>query len=297
MIDGGRPTMIDGGRPTMIDGGRPTMIDGGRPTMIDGGRPTMIDGGRPTIIGGGRPTMIDGGRPTMIDGGRPTMIDGGRPTMIDGGRPTMIDGGRPTMIDGGRPTMIDGGRPTMIDAGRPTMINEGRPTVPQGSILGPFLLLIHINDRTTCIQEGSVRLYADDRVIYLRAKTPEVAIAKLQPELSRVSEWCRLIKLSINTAKTKRQFFSRKKVSSVGAPGLILDGKKLCTVETYKYLGIMLDNHLNVVPHPHYITKIVAHKIFLLGKIRNLINTRAAIKIYKSKVLPYMDYGDIFYHG
>ena len=169
--------------------------------------------------------------------------------------------------------------------------------VPQGSILGPFFFSIHINDLTTCIQEGSVRLYADDRVIYLRAKTPEVAMAKLQPELSRISEWCRLNKLSINTAKAKCQILSRKKVSSTGDPGLILVGKKLGTVETYKYLGIMLDNHLNFVPHLHYITKIVAHKTFLRGKIRNLINTRAAIKIYKSKVLPYMDYGDIFYRG
>ena len=66
-------------------------------------------------------------------------------------------------------------------------------------------------------------------------------------------------------------------------------------VGDYKYLGVMLDCRLNFEKHADAIGKLVSHKLYLLGKIRSFLTRQMALCIYKTKVLPYFDYGDIFY--
>ena len=67
-------------------------------------------------------------------------------------------------------------------------------------------------------------------------------------------------------------------------------------VNIFNYLGIKLDNKLDFEMHAKECFRLVSHKLYLVSKISNIINNKQAITIYKSKILPYFDYGDIFYN-
>ena len=78
-------------------------------------------------------------------------------------------------------------------------------------------------------------------------------------------------------------------------PKLKIDGVALDYVLQSKYMGITIDESLTFHNHLENTIKILAHKIYLLQKIRSYINDDAAIKMYKTMILPYADYGDIFF--
>lgn len=68
-------------------------------------------------------------------------------------------------------------------------------------------------------------------------------------------------------------------------------------VGSYKYLGVHIDEDLTFNTHISYVIKNVAHKLYLLCKIRSKISRKASLDIYKAMILPLLDVGDIFYHG
>ena len=72
--------------------------------------------------------------------------------------------------------------------------------------------------------------------------------------------------------------------------------KEILYVNTFNYLGIKLDNKLDFEPHAKECLRLVSHKLYLVSRIRNMIKSKQAIAIYKSKILPYFEYGDIFYN-
>ena len=87
--------------------------------------------------------------------------------------------------------------------------------VPQGSILGPLLFLIYINDITNTITNSNIKLYADDTVIYSSAKTINDAYEILQQDLSSMISWCKLNQLTINVNTTKAVLFGTKIFTSI----------------------------------------------------------------------------------
>lgn len=166
--------------------------------------------------------------------------------------------------------------------------------VPQGSILGPMLFLIYINDVDNLNINSKIKLYADDTVIYNSHSNIDQACMTLQADLDIFGNWCAINKLTINTKKSKGMMFgSRHKLRNVNPVPLKLNGINLHFVKSYKYLGINLDGCLSFNKQINEITKQVTHKLYMLSKIRCYLTTDAAIKIYKSMVLPYFDYGDV----
>ena len=166
--------------------------------------------------------------------------------------------------------------------------------VPQGSILGPLLFLVYINDLRNCLNHSKSFLYADDTVLIESCCDIYTSHLNLQADLDNIANWCKGNKLTINTKKTKSMLFgSNKKLKNTRLPNLKLNGNDLEYVTHYKYLGIILDSTLTFKNQIQNTIKIVAHKISLLQKIRNYINKNAAIQIYKTMIVPYIDYGDI----
>ena len=74
--------------------------------------------------------------------------------------------------------------------------------VPQGSILGPLLVLLFINDIDYKLHNCGIKLFADDTVLYVSADRPMDACNKLQSNLEELAQWCTLNRLSINVNKT-----------------------------------------------------------------------------------------------
>ena len=162
------------------------------------------------------------------------------------------------------------------------------------------IVLYNVHERPSVCSEGSpiVQLYADDTVIYVAGENSDEAAAKLQPSLNSFSKWCSANKLSLNTNKTKMMVFgTRNKVKKAKNVVLKLEGSQLQVVPTYKYLGFTLDSVLSFNYHVKNVSNMVAYKTNLLGKVRKFLNEDVALKIYKSMILPYFDYGDVVYNS
>ena len=113
-----------------------------------------------------------------------------------------------------------------------------------------------------------------------------------------LEKWCTNNRVTGNISKTKSMIFGTRRFTEVKQlPPLTLGNEVIQYDDQYKYLGVNLDNNSNFNAHLKSVYKLVTHKIYILSKLRYLINTLTAISLYKTKILPYFDCGDIFYHN
>lgn len=175
-------------------------------------------------------------------------------------------------------------------------INYG---VPQGSILGPLLFIIFVNDLPDLKFNSRLSIYADDTVFYLHSSCINNTYKSLQQDLLVFQNWCNFNKLTLNVSKTKIMHFSvKKKIESVlNLPSLHINMQRLEYVEDFKYLGITLDRRLNFQKHFHDTMLNLNHKLYVLCKVRPFINTEIAVLLYKSHLLSFLEYGTIFFVG
>ena len=158
--------------------------------------------------------------------------------------------------------------------------------VPQGSILGPILFTIYINEISE-ILSCNVVLYADDTVI-LHDDT-----SILQENLNVIVNWCNDNQLTINAKKSQ---WMRMNVCNdqidVNNITIKISNKPLDMVKIYKYLGIFTDTQLNFQHHFKILTKNVNFKVTHFKRIRKFTTRSAAEMIYKCTILPVLEYGD-----
>ena len=168
--------------------------------------------------------------------------------------------------------------------------------VPQGSVLGPLFFILYIDVVQEALDEANLKLYADDTVIFESGESTNEVVDKIQTVLNKFSLWCHANKLSLKASKTKLMAFgTRHKVKKCKDVVVKLENTNLQIVPSYKYLGFMLDSTLSFNRHVSTVIKIVAYKVNLLSKIRKYLTENVPIKIYKSMILPYFDYGDVIY--
>ena len=141
--------------------------------------------------------------------------------------------------------------------------------------------------------------YFDDTVISYSHINQHKINRVLNVNLKILAEWCEMNKLTINVDKTKSMYFGSKNNTKKldYDMNISLNGKDLQHVDHYKYLGVILDRNLNFRLHIESILKILKYKIYVLAKLRPYLTVYASLSIYKTTILPYIDYGDIFYHA
>ena len=122
--------------------------------------------------------------------------------------------------------------------------------VPQGSILGPLLFLIYIDNivKVTLSEGSKLVLYADDILLYRPIHTREDYSA-LQRDIDTISEWANTNAMEFNGAKCKCMMVSRKRNHITPSLPLCLNGATLETVPTFKYLGVLLSSDLSWSNH------------------------------------------------
>ena len=159
--------------------------------------------------------------------------------------------------------------------------------VPQGSILGPTLFSLYINDLSDVLPKSSLLLYADDTVIH---GTDPLCIQEM---LNKVNKWCIDNLLTINCKKSQWMHTNiiEKNYNSVFLLGNIILEK----VTEYKYLGLIIDSNLSFKTHRDMMVKRVNHKLSFFRRIRQYINDDTAQIIYKTMILPIIEYADFAY--
>ena len=168
--------------------------------------------------------------------------------------------------------------------------------VPQGSVIGPLFFILYVNDIQHAVTGASSQLYADDTVIFANGEDRDTAVRKLQPALNQFVQWCQANKLTLNASKTKLMpSGTRHRVKRAKDAVVKVGDVPLQVVPSYKYLGFTLDSTLSFNHHVSTVSTIVSYKANLLAKIRKFLTEAVALKIYKSMILPYFDYGDVIY--
>ena len=122
--------------------------------------------------------------------------------------------------------------------------------VPQGSVLGPLLFLIYVDEVTAVplSQESKMNLFADDLLLY-KTISKQVDYTATQRDINAIAQWSDDNYLMLNPTKCKLMVISRKKRHPHTAPQLLLNGQLLDQVDTFKYLGILLSCDMSWSPH------------------------------------------------
>ena len=174
-----------------------------------------------------------------------------------------------------------------------TLITAG---VPQGSILGPLLFLIYINDISENLK-SDVKLFADDTSLFSAVFDPNTSAETLNNDLEQINRWAHQWKMSFNPNISKQAhevLFSKKRIV-VNHPDLNFNGIKVKKVNAQKHLGLILDDKLSFKDHLNMLIEKTSKGINVLRKLRFLLPRSSLITIYKSFIRSLFDYADIIY--
>ena len=172
--------------------------------------------------------------------------------------------------------------------------------VPQGSILGPLLFLIFINDLPLNINNVLTDLYADDTTLYYIDKSEACIEQQLQCALLKLSEWCKENGMLINTTKTKVMLITtpqRRFYLNNYNPQLTYNNEQLSVVACEKILGVFIDNNLTWANHTNAVAKKIISNLWLLSRIKTYLSTHQRVQFYKSYVQPHIDYCNAIWRG
>ena len=174
--------------------------------------------------------------------------------------------------------------------GKESYISTIEYGVPQGSVLGPLLFLIYINDLNNAIIYSTTRHFADDTSLLIKGKSLKQLKKHLNIDLKKLCKWLIANKISLNKEKTELIIFrnSRKKIDY--KLKIKINGRKLYPSDNVKYLGIFLDSHLNWNKHCDYLATKLSRANGLLSKIRHYVARETIRKIYFALFSSIMSY-------
>lgn len=165
--------------------------------------------------------------------------------------------------------------------------------VPQGSILGPLLFLIYINDLVVNI-DCNIKLFADDTSIYITVENPFSSAALLNSDLEKINDWSKKWLVSFNPSKTECMTISNK-IKKPFHPSLIFDDVHLKEVESHKHLGVIFSSNLSWNQHIDEMISKAYARLGQMRKVKFLLDRNCLQKIYFSFIRPALEYADIIW--
>ena len=162
--------------------------------------------------------------------------------------------------------------------------------VPQGSILGPLLFYYTLIEALDLMQHCEILLYADDTVLYYHHSDLNVIEKALSEDLATMSSWLEENEMILNLKKGKTEIMLFGTMARLNRQQISIEvsyrSQTINVAKSYKYLGVMLDQSLNLSNHFSTVCKKISTRLRLLQKIRPFITKLAALRIYQSLIIP-----------
>lgn len=157
-----------------------------------------------------------------------------------------------------------------------TLVKSG---VPQGSVLGPTLFLIYINDLKEAVPRADLLLFADDTTLINSDQTLKNTLQIMRITLSNATNWFNVNSLSLNQAKTVSMVFTHKQLEDFENPVSV------------KFLGMHLDPTLTWCHHIENVSNKVAKNTFILRTLANLVPNNILVTAYHALIVTHITYG------
>ena len=168
--------------------------------------------------------------------------------------------------------------------------------VPQGSILGPLLFILYMNDIANCSNILHFILFADDTNIFYSCKNYLDLMNVVNEELVKLSNWFRANKLSLNVKKTHYILFgsNRKKINCTNF-SIVLEGNNLDCVSNTKFLGVHIDEELNWKHHTAQIALKISKGLGILNRVKYILPCDVLLMLYYTMIHSYLLYCNIIW--
>ena len=162
--------------------------------------------------------------------------------------------------------------------------------VPQGSILGPLLFLLYINDLSNVSNILDIILFADDTNIFFSHRDQNYLVETINSGMNKLTEWFKCNKLSLHAKKSSFMIFQPRQKRETLDFSITLNSTHINRVKEVVFLGVVLDEHVTWKPHISRIANKVSKAIGLLCKSRFYISKFSLRTLYYSLVYPYLYY-------
>ena len=163
--------------------------------------------------------------------------------------------------------------------------------VPQGSVLGPLLFLIYINDLNNAIKFSSIRHFADDTNIIYRHQSLRKINQRINFDLKNLVEWLRANRIALNTNKTEIVIFRTPRKTITRKMNFRISGQRIHPKSTVKYLGLVIDEFLHWKTHYTVLRAKLKRSIGLLAKLRYSVSSNLLRTVYFAIFDSYLRYG------
>ena len=170
-------------------------------------------------------------------------------------------------------------------------INSG---VPQGSVLGPILYLIYVNEIPNISSQFSTVLFADDTTLIFNHSNKYELFKSCDYGINLFYSWCCANRLSINISKTKAMLFS-KTLTVRDIADIYMNNIKIDYASSTKFLGVIIDDKLKFNLHINEINNKISKNIGVIYKLRQYIQTSTLVNVYRSIIECYLNYCNIIF--